>query len=107
MKIGFLGPVGSYSHEAALRISQPDDELVPYSNITSVFNSCVDTIIVPFENSTFGIVRETFDCLKSMDGLYIQDQVLLPIQHCVLSKSPLQKLKRIYSHPQVFMINRH
>ena len=39
MKIGFLGPQGSYSFDAAQKYKKIDDELVEYSTIFKVIDA--------------------------------------------------------------------
>lgn len=66
MKIGFLGPKGSFSHHVAQE-AFPTDTLVAFENITEVvkaYETCeVDYSVVPVENSIEGSVHETLDYL--------------------------------------------
>ena len=64
MKIGFLGPTGTFTEEAASTIR---GELVPYATIPDVFRAVhkkeVDVGVVPIENSIEGSVGVTLDLL--------------------------------------------
>ena len=39
MKIGYLGPIGSYSYEAVQKYKLEDDEIVEYPTITKVIDA--------------------------------------------------------------------
>jgi chorismate mutase/prephenate dehydratase len=103
IKIGYLGPFGTFSHQAANKVFGDSVQYDPKSSIAEVFKavSAGDCHygIVPFENSIYGIVPETLDQMRSMK-LKIRSQVILNIQHCLLSNSPLASIKRVYSHHQ-------
>ena len=63
-KVAFLGPMGTFSHEAASLVS---DNLVSYCSIQSVMSAvesgeCIYGI-VPIENSIEGSVSLTLDSL--------------------------------------------
>ncbi|OBA24790.1 ACT-like protein [Hanseniaspora valbyensis NRRL Y-1626] len=78
-KVAFLGPKGTYSHQAALQ-QFPDDtkyELIPVTTIPTCFENLLydDNIsycIVPLENSTNGQVVFTYDLIRDV---LKQDQV--------------------------------
>ncbi|GIX49974.1 MAG: hypothetical protein KatS3mg132_168 [Limisphaera sp.] len=55
--------------------------------------------VVPVENSTEGVVTHTLDMFVDSD-LKIVSQIVLPIQHCLLSRYPKDKIRRLYAHPQ-------
>jgi chorismate mutase/prephenate dehydratase len=54
---------------------------------------------VPVENSTEGVVTHTLDMFADSD-LKVVAQIVLPVQHCLLSNSPRSKLKKLFAHPQ-------
>ena len=102
--IGFLGPLGTYSEEAALLYDLSADR--PYPTITAVgeavANGEIDEGIVPIENSLAGSVIFTLDLLIQQPNLYIRGEIDLPIEHYLLAKPGTDpaKIKVIYSHPQ-------
>ncbi|VVB75653.1 Prephenate dehydratase [uncultured archaeon] len=105
MRVAFLGPQASFSHEAALKVF-PKEELVAVDSIQSVFthvsNIVVDAGIIPLENSTEGSVTSTLDALTDTK-LMICAELLLDIRQCFLSNEKERgAIKRIYSHPQGF-----
>jgi len=103
--IGFLGPIGTYTEQAALLYSS-DSTLTPLPTIIAVGDAVVsgetDQGIVPIENSLEGSVTYTLDLLISQSGLSIYDEVVIPIEHYLMA-SPGTKsadISIIYSHPQ-------
>lgn len=113
MKIGILGPEGTFSESAAIswltgsstgRIE--DTHITYYETISDVAESLVrrevDYGIVPIENSLEGSVGETLDLLSSEDnepGIRIVGELLMPIQICLLAKGPFERIKKVVSHP--------
>ena len=87
MKIGFLGPKGSFSHHVAQE-AFPADTLVAFENITEVVKAYeigeVDYSVVPVENSIEGSVHE----------------VVQPIQQQLLVTATDKPVEKIFSHPQ-------
>ena len=102
--IGFLGPQGTYSEEAALLYDLSADR--PYPTITAVgeavANGDIDEGIVPIENSLAGAVIFTLDLLIDQPKLFIRGEIDLPIEHYLLAKPGTDRsdIKVIYSHPQ-------
>jgi chorismate mutase/prephenate dehydratase len=103
MVIAYFGPEATYTHQAAIRRFGASLNYVPMKTIGDVFMEVskrrADYGVVPVENSTEGIVTHTLDMLVDSD-LKVVAQIVLPIQHCLLSNSPRDKIKRLYSHPQ-------
>ena len=66
-QVGYLGPEGTFSQQAALSIVEDNMEIIPYPNILNIFESLekneIDEAIVPIENSTEGSVLVTLDAL--------------------------------------------
>ena len=80
-KLAFLGPVGTFTEEAAILYS-PQADLQPYPSINAVGQAVadnqVDEGVVPIENSLEGSVNFTLDLLISKDELFIRNEVVLP-----------------------------
>jgi prephenate dehydratase len=109
LSIAHLGPAGTYSESAAMQyaatLSLSDATLHPYISISqtlqAVADGKVDVAVVPVENSIEGSVTFTLDTLWQLDHLQIQQAIVLPISHDLLSIAPsLQDIQTIYSHPQ-------
>ena len=104
-RIGFLGPIGTYTEEAALKYDQTA-ELLPFPTISSVgqavSSGLINQGVVPIENSLEGSVTFTLDLLISQSGLLISDEIVLPIQHYLLGVPAIRfsDIQVIYSHPQ-------
>lgn len=101
--ISFLGPKGTFSHEAA---SMLGDDLVPYCTIPAVMesidsNQCVKGI-VPIENSIEGPVGITLDSLAHEFDLNIVGEIVISInQNLIVNPgSKIEDIKDIYSHQQ-------
>lgn len=94
----YLGPKGSFSHMAALSISKTVENS---PSITAVFENVekFDSLgVVPIENSIEGPVHETLDNLFNRDRVYVNLEIEIPISLVLASKSPVDRIKRIYSH---------
>ena len=102
--IGFLGPPGTYSEEAALLYDPSAGR--HYPTITAVGEAVaageIDEGIVPIENSLAGAVIFTLDLLIDQPKLFIRGEIDLPIEHYLLAKpgTDPSEVKVIYSHPQ-------
>ncbi|KAM3122844.1 hypothetical protein CJJ07_004782 [Candidozyma auris] len=118
MKVAFLGPEGTYTHEAVLQQfgKEPNLTILPQSTIGACFDVLnsrdVDYAVVPFENSTNGQVVFTYDLLRdwfisdtkaSKPPFRIVGEQYVAIHHYLLSKAAdKSEIKTIYSHPQVW-----
>jgi prephenate dehydratase len=108
MRVGYLGPAGTYSEEA-LRASSPggDIEEVPfptiYDAVMAVEERAVARAVVPIENALEGAVAVTLDTL-ALDAVDVRivSEVVHPIHHCVVASRELDlaEVARIVSHPQ-------
>jgi prephenate dehydratase len=107
VKVGFLGPAGTYSEEA-LRASAPAGvEEVPYPTIydavMAVQEGDVDRAVVPIENALEGAVAVTLDTLAlDAERVRIVGEVVHPIHHCLVAPRELDlaAVTRVVSHPQ-------
>jgi chorismate mutase / prephenate dehydratase len=104
LRVAFLGPEHTYSHEAAVRHFGSSPTLVPEGSIAGVFqaleNGRADLGVVPVENSTEGSVTLTLDLLIDTP-LVIVGEILLPIRHALLSGSrDRAAIRKIVSHQQ-------
>ena len=105
LRIGYLGPNGSFSHTAAMLKFGQSVEYKPLTDIGSIFDEVskghCDLGLAPVENSTGGGVIETLDALTSSD-VKICAEVLLAIHQNLLANCAPEDIKRIYSKPEVF-----
>jgi prephenate dehydratase/prephenate dehydrogenase len=104
VKIGFLGPQGTYTEEAA-KTAAPHASYIPYPSIDAVFEALlqqhIDRGIVPIENVIQGPVTETLDNLYHYAAaITIVDMLVLPIQHAIGTLSPASRITRVLSKDQ-------
>jgi prephenate dehydratase len=110
IKIGFLGPKGTFSQEALLQYTRCNSETrysqCEYLNINDILlavESCeIEEAIVPMENSIEGAVNATMDSLVSSNSLLIKSEVVIEIsQNLIIKKgTDAKKIDTIISHPQ-------
>ncbi|MDX2148100.1 MAG: prephenate dehydratase [Planctomycetota bacterium] len=112
LRIGYLGPAGSYSHEASVKHFGSSVEFVDVQAIGGVFSEVerghVNHGLVPIENSIHGGIVETLDAFRGLKapgspgGVMICGEVQLEINHCLLANTSPDRIARIYSKPEVF-----
>ena len=105
LKIAYLGPQGTWTHQAAISKFGHSVKYSPQESLAGVFD-CVarkkaDYGVVPIENSTEGAVNHTLDMFAD-SPLRICAQILLPIENALMAKIARDKITKLYSHPQVF-----
>ena len=108
MKIGYLGPKGTFSEQAALRYQKQNQggELVEYRSIFDVLESVekgeTQACVVPLENSIEGTVTSTIDRLIFCENLYIQAEMVIPVREDFLVHENYQgqAITKVLSHPQ-------
>ncbi len=108
--IAYLGPEGTWTHQAAISKFGHSVRYVPQANFADVFDQVARRVadygVVPIENSTEGAVNHTLD-LFADSPLKICAQVLLRIENALMAKGSREEITRLYSHPQVFGQCRH
>ncbi len=105
LRIGFLGPEGSFSHAASMLKFGQSVEYEPITDIHSIFGEVskghCDYGVVPIENSAGGGVIETLDAFVDSD-VSICSEVQMAIHHNLLANCSLEKIEKIYSKPEIF-----
>ena len=104
LKIGFLGPEGTFSQQAVLKHFGHSVRGLPLASIDEVFQEvaggAADFGVVPIENSGEGTVDSTLDQFVDSD-LKICGEIELRVHQYLLSRSGrLDAIERVYSHPQ-------
>ncbi len=104
VKVAYLGPEASFTHQAGTEFFGLSTTFVPVKFVEGIFEEVerehVDYGVVPFENSTEGVVSRTLDAFMEFQGVRIVGEIYLRISHHLLTKSgDLQGIKEIYSHP--------
>jgi len=105
LRIGFLGPEGSFSHLAAERKFGASVEYRPLADIRAVFDEVArghcDLGVVPIENNVGGGVIDTLDALIDA-RVHICAEVLVEIHHNLLANCSPEEIRVIASKPEVF-----
>lgn len=104
LSVAFLGPLGTFSEEAANKQFGGLSKPVQCASIDEVFQTvetgAVDYGVVPVENSTEGGIGRTLDLLLQT-SLHICGEIELPVHHNLLSKAGEKSgITRLYSHAQ-------
>ncbi len=103
LKVAYLGPAATFSHQAALRLFGDSTDLVPVLTIRDVFleteRGGTDYGVVPVENSTEGTVVDTLDSFVDTD-LKVCAGLSLPIVQNLMARCARDEIKTVYSHPQ-------
>ncbi len=110
LRIAYLGPEATFTHQAARSKFGASVKYAPQGSIGDVFEAVTrgnaDYGVVPVENSWEGAVNHTLDMFIESD-VQVCAQVLLRIEHHLLSSSSREKITKIYSHPQAFAQTRN
>ncbi|MGZ8650265.1 MAG: prephenate dehydratase [Solirubrobacteraceae bacterium] len=108
MKVGFLGPDGTFSQEAVLAAPggadfEPAPQPTLHDTVMAVHEGRVDRALVPIENSLEGAVNATLDALAfETDDVVILGELVHPIRYCLIARAPaaLETIRGVVSHPQ-------
>lgn len=107
-KIGYLGPKGTFSYEAAKSYSKNADgaELAAYPTLHDILFAVdredIEKGIVPVENSIEGTIGVVQDMLVKEVDLKICGELMLPVHESLMCKNNIRlaDISEIYSHPQ-------
>lgn len=107
LKIGYLGPPGSFSHVAATRHFGSSVSFEDLHEIAGVFTEVqrghVDYGLVPIENSIHGGITESLDALiGSAEKVHVYAEVQLEVHHALMANCSPKSIEKIYSKPEVF-----
>jgi chorismate mutase/prephenate dehydratase len=104
MRIGYLGPAGSWTHQAAVSRFGNSVLYLPEASTEDVFERVAtqeaDYGVLPIEHSTEGAVHHTLDHLVE-SPLQIYSQFLWRTETVLMSNGPRDTVDYIYGHPQV------
>lgn len=105
LRVGYLGPPGSFSHVAAVRHFGSSVEFDDLHEIDHVFEEVAAGRctygLVPYENSIGGGITDTLDAFQQHDVI-IYAEALIEVNHALLANCKPNEITRIYSKPQVF-----
>jgi len=103
--LGYLGPEGTFTHQAVGLLGHPVGRAVPGASVAAVLADVgagrADAGLVPVENSVEGSVNTTVDALASGPELRVVAEVLLPVRFVLAAARGvrLSGVTRVLSHP--------
>lgn len=104
VRAGYLGPPGTWSHQAAQSRFGDSVELLPYPSFSQIFRAVevgeINYGVIPIENSTDGRISQAIDLLGSTE-LRICAQIHLNVRNCLMANIERTAIRKIYSHSQV------
>jgi prephenate dehydratase len=108
LRLGFLGPAGTFSHAALLASWRAEGgEAVPFTTeretVLATERGDVDACLVPIENSLEGGVNATLDALAfDAPGVSIVGEEVLPVTHALIAHAGIAvgDVTAVVSHPQ-------
>ncbi len=105
-RVAYLGPEGSFTHQAAESRYGAMSDYLPLDSIPAVFDAVATSRarfgVVPIENNQEGTVQETIDYL-GVHQLNIVAEVVLPIHFCIASlEEDLSSVETIYTKDIAF-----
>lgn len=102
--VAYLGPEGTFTHQAALEYLGRSMDFSPCPTLHDVFLTVAsrkaDLGVIPLENSLQGSVGQSLDLFLQYN-VYIHAELFSRISHALLSSAadPAQ-VRTVYSHPQ-------
>jgi chorismate mutase / prephenate dehydratase len=106
-RIAYLGPEGTFTHQAAESRFGALSDYLALPSIRSVFDS-INTGrarfgVVPIENNQEGVVKETVDLLYDAENISIVSEIVMPIHFALASKNEkISEISKIYSKDVAF-----
>ena len=109
MKIGYLGPEGTFSEEASKvykKMIKGKTCMLPFTTIHDLLFAAdkrkLNEAIVPVENSIEGSVGIVLDMLVKDVDLMIKQELIIPVYHYLISQKGvhLSEITDVISHPQ-------
>lgn len=106
MKIGFLGPPGTFAEEALLKTLKVDEkDLVSFPTVPDIVQAVekgkIPQGIVPIENSIEGSINITLDVMAFEANVLIEQEIIVPVKHNLIAHKGMKisGIKGIISQP--------
>ena len=104
LSIAYLGPEGTWTHQAALSKFGNSVGYAPAATAREVFEKVADRSadygVLPLETATEGAAHHILD-LFAESPLKICAQIPLGVEICLMAKNGLESVKQIVAHPGV------
>lgn len=105
VRVGFMGPPGSFSHLAATRHFGQSVDYQASGCIEAVFEAVlageVDYGLVPYENAISGGITDTLDAFVQ-HPVTVCAETPITVRHALLGNGTPSAIRRIHSKPQIF-----
>lgn len=102
--VAFLGPEGTFSHEAAIAVFGSSCDFHPVSEFENIFSEVEKGNamygVIPVENSIEGSVNRTLDLLSESNLYIMAEKTIVANQNLVSKEKKLSTVKKLFSHPQ-------
>ncbi len=108
VSVVYQGVPGAYSYEAATGFFGEGADFTHVDTfreaMQAVSDGKADYAVIPIDNSSAGIVSDTYDLLQEYSN-YIVAETFVKVDHCLLVKpgTDISKITKVYSHPQALM----
>lgn len=108
VKVAYQGVPGAYSHEAMINYFGENVDSINVNTFRDAMEKVsigeADYAVIPIDNSSAGMVSDTYDLLQEYNN-YIVGETFLRVRHCLLVKpgADISKIRKVYSHPQALM----
>ncbi len=103
-RVAYLGPVGTFSEQAAVQFFGSSIEHVPCASIDEVFRATAagnaQFGVVPVENSTEGMVSRSLDLFLTSPLHIVAETSLLVRHHLLRLSNSLEGIETVIAHPQ-------
>jgi len=108
MRLGYLGPAGTFSEEAVRTAPDAADATLValptvHDTVMAVHDGDVERAVVPIENALEGPIGVTLDTLAD-DGtdVAVVGEVIVAVSPCLIVRdgTTLEQIERVVSHPQ-------
>ncbi len=101
----YLGPEGTYSHEAVKLLLPKTSEGIPCRTFHDIFERLAQdptlSAVIPFENSIEGPVAQILDLLSAYPKLEVHKALSMQIRHNLVTHpgTELRQITQVLSHP--------
>jgi chorismate mutase / prephenate dehydratase len=105
-RAAFLGPPGTFSHEAAVKFFQSGSELVSCGTAREVIRlyreEKADAAILAIDSSIGGTVGENLDALAGLDPVRIIGETMIAVHHHLIGRPGMniRGIKTVLAHPK-------
>jgi chorismate mutase/prephenate dehydratase len=107
-RVAFLGPEGTFTHQAVKRHFGTSVPALPCGSIPAVFEEvergAADFGVVPVESSSEGVVSHTLDSFVD-SRLVICAEIAVAVEQCLMARHGVaeSQIERVYSHPETLI----